>query len=196
MRRKPQPLPNTTEPTLLRSLPNVPPFLADALTPPRPAPMDSGRPSLAVNDPMAQPVDLLSTVDPDTAISPGGDGQRFIEPQNAHTDLLRLRMKFPHLPIVPFPNSVKTVALQPNAPVDISLPEQAVLCRFYGNGEYYVSINGQASIPLNQSDDNSAQACMSVHKPEGVFFYLGNVKQISLIAPQQVNVTVLFVNEL
>lgn len=206
MLRKPLPSPKGQN-ALEKARPDPSGPLGFLYTPTRLAPADpGGAPTLAVNDPFdalaflsakagSKMDPVLSTVDPDTAILPGGTGERSLAPQTPHHGLMRLRFQFPHLPIIPFPNSTKSIALVGGAaPVDVTIPDTAQLAMFRGDGAYYVSINGAASIPANTLNDDSAQACTSAYKPEGFLFYLGNVNQISLIAPSDGVVTILFFN--
>lgn len=107
-----------------------------------------------------------------------------ITPQGPVNDLAILRHNFPFCPIIPFPNQVRTVALVQNVPKDIVIPDRVVMVMLRGSGNYYVSNNGNAEVPVAaQDNDSGTNAARSIFKPDGVFFYTGGIKSLSVITP-------------
>ena len=101
-------------------------------------------------------------------------------------NLMALRAQMPFVEMMPFPNSTITVKLAANAAQDIQLPENCKLIRFNADAVYYVSRNGQAQVPGNNVD-NTTGAIMS---PNDRYFYVEEIRSLSVIAPAVTNLTV------
>lgn len=118
----------------------------------------------------------ISTVDPLAGIQ--SPGQPVIPTQDVWNDLDTLRLKMPWVPIELFPSLIRTAFMAvANTPVDINVPTGAAIVRFYGPGDFFVSIGGRAVVPIAGGDVESA----SLYKPNG-YFYIGGAKQISVVS--------------
>lgn len=108
--------------------------------------------------------------------------------QGEVNDLALLRMAFPFLPILPVPFEVVSVVTDAGVTAtDLLVPDGAVLGRFLGNGDYYVSMTGNAVIPSAAEQAASIaqgnQPNKSMYKPEYTWFYLGGHRSFSVKAP-------------
>lgn len=99
--------------------------------------------------------------------------------------LAALRAQNPFVSILPFPDMVKNVSLTANVPQDVTFDSGVKMVRFSGNGEYYVSRRGNAQIP-----DGLIQDSGSVMNPEDAFYYVEDIQQVSIVAPNACRVTV------
>lgn len=101
--------------------------------------------------------------------------------QNIETDLMALRASLPFVPMMKWPKSIVSVFL-PTAglAVDLTVPNGAVLGRFSGNADYFISAEGRAIVPGAAGFD-PAQA--SIYKPEWNWFYIGGFSQFSVVSP-------------
>ena len=119
----------------------------------------------------------ISRVDPLAGIS--SPGQPIIPTQDIWNNLDTLRLKMPNLPITIIPHSIRTAFMAlANTPTDIAVPTSAVIAVFSGPGDFYVSIGGRAVVPSATMDVEAA----SMYNPLG-FYYIGGVKQISVVSP-------------
>lgn len=96
-----------------------------------------------------------------------------------NTDLMALRAQMPFIHIMPFPNTVMNILLAANVAQDIQIPDQTKLVRFKGDGNYYVSRNGAAQIP--DGTDNT-KTSGSVMTPEDTYYYVEEIRQLSMIS--------------
>lgn len=154
-------------------------------------PSESKHASSLTNDPTLWPfVGLeagqmlsLNNIPEDTALDEPSTGQSFT-PQGVINNLARFRMDFPFVPIIPFPNTVRTVALIQNAAKDVRIPDGVVAVMFKGSGNYYVSNNGNAEVPVAaQDNDSGSNFGCSLFKPENFMFYTGGIRTLSVITP-------------
>lgn len=128
----------------------------------------------------------LTTVDNNAGVHVQGIGD--VTPQGPNNDLAFLRSRFPFLPIMPFPNNVAGVFL-PVAltPDEIQFPDGTTLVLFRGSNDYFVSLHGNAEVPsaanAPSAKSGGLRTVKSIYKPEGFFFYVGNVKTVSVVAP-------------
>jgi hypothetical protein len=113
-------------------------------------------------------------------------GQRMMNPK-----LMALRAQNPFIQIMPFPNTTLGFLLVSNTPQDINVPSEAKVVKFTGNGEYYVSRKGNAQVP-----DGVDKLTGSIMNPEGVYYYVEEVQQLSIVSPGAVRVTVEFFSQL
>lgn len=129
-------------------------------------------------DNIRQDPHMVDTVDPFAGIYSPVD-QHVMPVQNEQTNLAFFRGSFPFVPIVPFPAFSRVVALVAGVSMDVQVGNHQ-LVRFKGNGDYYISAQNRARIPVvgDASDQNQ-----SLYKPEDEWYYIGGVKQISVIAP-------------
>jgi hypothetical protein len=100
--------------------------------------------------------------------------------------LMALRAQNPFITIMPFPNSSISMSLTANVARDINLPSGTKMIMFSGNGEYFVSRNGNAVIPTA----SAPEATGSIMNPEFCFFFVDEVRQMSAIAPFDMRLTV------
>lgn len=148
-----------------------------------PEPNINRRASMIWNDPNLWPfVGLregdnidLNFVPEDTGVVDDQTGQAFT-PQGPINDLTRFRLSFPFVPIIPFPPQVATVALVQNVAKDIVVPDGVVAVFLRGSGNYYVSNHGNAEVPVDGFSK-------SIYKPDGIMFYTGGIKTLSVITP-------------
>ena len=129
-----------------------------------------------------------------TAVGPLFDPEyQNYAPQGAANVLMEIRRNFPFLEIMPFPPVVKTVHLDPGVPKEIAIPNGMALCRFSGDGGYFVCIAGNAEIPLTSAGANDATSVdsqsKSIYKPEWNFFYLQGKSSVSMISAAGCNVS-------
>ncbi len=99
--------------------------------------------------------------------------------QNNQSNLAYFRSSFPFVQIVPWPAFSKVVALAAGVAFDMSCRDK-MLVRFKGNGDYFVSFDNKARVPLVGDDDTQNQ---SLYKPEDDWYYIGGKNQLSIIAP-------------
>lgn len=99
--------------------------------------------------------------------------------QSNQSNLAYFRSSFPFVPIVPWPAFSKTIALAAGVAVDVPCGDQ-MLVKFKGNGDYYISFDNAARVPI--VGDLSTQN-QSVYKPEDDWYYIGGKRQFSVIAP-------------
>ena len=99
--------------------------------------------------------------------------------------LMALRTQNPFAVIMPFPNETRNLVLVGGVAQDINLPEATKMISFSGSGEYYVTRMGKASIPNGVDQDTGC-----VMNPEGMFYYVEEIRQLSVIAPDDCKVTV------
>lgn len=130
--------------------------------------------------------DGFDTVPLLTALRSPIDGHEY-PTQDAETDLSFLRYTFPFLPIVSLPFEIVTAVLTINAPQDLIVPDGAVMGRFAGTADYWVSVVGAASVPTaaevaTLAAQNNAPN-KSMYKPEWGFIYLGGRRSFSVVAP-------------
>lgn len=148
------------------------------------APNHSPFPSSIVNNPefapfLAHPGRAQISFDnvPEETALGSQIGDTVYAPQGPYSNLIALRMQFPHLEIVPWPPRAKSIALTANVAQDLTFPDGTVAIILRGNNDYYVSNAGNADIPTANNDSQS------VYKPEGYVMYTGNLRSLSIIAP-------------
>lgn len=108
--------------------------------------------------------------------------------------LMALRCQNPFIDIMPFPNKVVSVLLAAGVPQDITIPSQAKLVRFSGNGEYYVSRNGNAQIPDGTPNTSDSGSIMN---PENNYWYVEEIQSLSVVsAIASVRLTVEFFSQM
>lgn len=109
--------------------------------------------------------------------------------QDVHSLLIRLRMRFPGLPIIPLPDSIRTLTLAAGAAQDMDMPRSAVAMMLFGSGPFYVDAQGKAKIP----DGTKADATSLLITPPWPFlFYMFGKNQLSFVAEQAATVQGLF----
>lgn len=101
--------------------------------------------------------------------------------------LMALRAQNPFLVIGQFPNEAVGVLLAAGIPQDINLPAGTKMIRFTGNCDYYVSRKGNAQIPDGTANTRDSGA---IYKPEGIYYYAEEIKQLSIVGPAVGIVTV------
>lgn len=125
--------------------------------------------------------DTVSEVMDTTAYSPG---LQTVAAEGARFDLHYLRMLFPYLPIIPFPDNVATVVCTAaNTPYNIDLPDGTVIANFDADGtDWWLSNFGACVIPtahvvggINISDQLTPLA-----HPSNWWFYTGSARQFSV----------------
>lgn len=125
----------------------------------------------------------LNPIPQETALSNPQDDEMFT-PRGPINDLMRFRQQFPYVPIIPFPPQVRTVVLAANVAKDIDIPDVVVAVLLRGNADYYISNHGNAEIPIDGLSK-------SIYKPDGIMFFTGGIKNLSVIAPAACIVTLL-----
>lgn len=98
-------------------------------------------------------------------------------PQGPRNQLMHLRAMFPYLPIMPFPPQSVSIALTQNVAYDVNVPDGSCVMLLDGNNDFYASLHGRAETP---GVDGLSK---SLYKPVRYPFYVGNVRQFSIIAP-------------
>lgn len=101
--------------------------------------------------------------------------------------LMAIRAQMPFIPIMPFPNESLAYKLTANKPQDVQLPAGTKIIMFSGNGEYFVTRKGNAQVPTGVHDVDGSGALMN---PEFCFFYVEEVNQLSVVAPQDMRLSV------
>lgn len=99
--------------------------------------------------------------------------------------LAALRAQNPFLQIMPLPNVSIAGVLSANAAVDINLPTGTKMIFISGSNEYYISRNGKAEIPTASLISGliaTSHATGALQNPEGVFLYVEEIKQLSIVA--------------
>lgn len=118
----------------------------------------------------------ISTVDPLAGIQ--SPAQPMIPTQDVWNDLAALYAKMPNVEIQLFPQAIRTAfLLTANVAIDLTIPTGAAIVKFFGPGDFYVSIGGRAVVPILGGDVETA----SLYKPTGLF-YCGGAKQVSVVS--------------
>ncbi len=120
----------------------------------------------------------------ETALGDPATGELFT-PQGPITALMAFRQQFPYVPVIPFPPQVRTIVLAGNAVQDIEIPDMVEAVLFRGSSDYYICDLGNADIPT------ATNISKSIYKPDGIMFYTGGKKSMSVIAPAACIVTML-----
>lgn len=115
----------------------------------------------------------IGNVPEEAAISDPITGQ-LQTPQGVTNNLARFRVDFPNVPIIPFPNQVRTVALVQNIAQDIEIPDRVVAIMLRGSSDYFICNQGNAEIPADKYSK-------SIYKPEGMLLYTGGIQTLSAI---------------
>lgn len=102
-----------------------------------------------------------------------------VTPQGPINMLMETRSKFPYLAISPLPSFYRTVRLTSGVATDIRLPGGLVMFKLKGSAPYLFSLHGNASLPQAGDGDGT----MSIYMPDGEWFYCGNTRSFSVIAP-------------
>lgn len=123
----------------------------------------------------------LGSVPEETAIGSLLDDTIYTN-QGPNADLASLRLQFPFLQIIPFPPRAVSVKLTvASQAYNIDIPDGTSLIKMKGNGDYYVSQNGNAEVPF-ETPGGSIQS-QSIYKPEEYLLYVGGIRQLSVISP-------------
>lgn len=164
-------------------------------------PNDTPNPSALWNDPMWAPyagphgvMPLDMSMVPEDAAIVAPDGSTMFTPQGPVTDLMAIRQRFPYLPILPFPNVVRSLFLTAGVAQDLIIPDGMVLMSMRGNLDYYLSRAGRAAIPTaaNTAIGLGVEANQSFYAPQGYVWYIGGMKQFSVVTPADAIVSCFF----
>lgn len=109
-------------------------------------------------------------------------------PQGPNNDLAMLRSRFPFVPILPMQGQLAAIFLPTALLADeLVFPDGTTMVLFKGNNDYYISMHGKAEVPTVITNPagvtGGAQTSRSFFKPEGFLFYVGNIKSLSIVAP-------------
>lgn len=113
-------------------------------------------------------------------LKPAGSGLTMPR-MDANTNLHRLRMRFPGLPIVPLPNSVRTLKLAALGVQDMQLPDGTVGVIFHSTGPFYMDPEGQATVPTGLVPNATS---LLISPPWPFIYYVFGKNQLSFIAEQ------------
>jgi hypothetical protein len=107
-----------------------------------------------------------------------------------NSKLSAIRSQNPFIEILPLPDTVITrvCAGGVGTALDFNIPSGCQFIRFKGNADYYISLNGNASVPVLADNTNNA-GNSSMYKPEDVFFFVAEMNSVSVIAPAAAIVT-------
>jgi hypothetical protein len=108
--------------------------------------------------------------------------------------LLQLRALNPFVPIMMFPLAAKAAVLLANVAQDIPIPSGAKYMVLRGTADYWVSVNGNAAVPvasIGLTDEGNA----SFLRPDGVVWYCEELKSISVVAAGAAIVSALFYSQ-
>lgn len=97
-----------------------------------------------------------------------------------HNALLRLRMRFPNLQIIPVPNSTMTRILAANIAEDMKLPDGTLAVLFFATAPFWVNFDGAAKLPTGDGEGMS----MFIPTNFPYMLYVMGKQQISLFAEQ------------
>jgi hypothetical protein len=115
-------------------------------------------------------------------------------PMDAHSLMMRLRMRFPGLPIIEVPNTVMTGVLAADVAQNVNLPSNIIAMMLFSTGPFYINFNGKAVIPLSSSNgaaDFIARDSVLITPPWPFIFYMHGKQQFSVIAEQPATVQAL-----
>ena len=113
---------------------------------------------------------------PYEALDLSGEHERRVTPLNPITDLMQLRAQFPFLPVLPFPRSLVTAVLTANVAQDIQLADGTTVVQFFADGDFYLSVAGNAVVPTSSNVSNA----FSLYKPVGVLWYARGMRGVSV----------------
>lgn len=105
--------------------------------------------------------------------------------------LLQLRANNPFVPILMFPSTAKAAVLLAGVAQDIPIPSGAKYVVLRGNGDYWVSVNGNAQVPaasVGLTDDGIA----SIYRPDGVVYFCEEINSLSVVSAAGCIVSALF----
>lgn len=117
----------------------------------------------------------VGPVPEETAIRDAMTG-RLQTPQGPMNTLQSLRIMFPFIPIMPFPDIMRSVVLVANVAQELVIPDMCQVIILRGSTDYYVSHLGRAEVPVDAT-------AMSLYRPDGIAFYVGGKKSLSVITP-------------
>lgn len=109
--------------------------------------------------------------------------------QDPHSLLIRLRMRFPGLPIVPLPDSIRTLKLVAGVAQDMAIPNGAVAAMFHASGPFYLDAQGASQVPTGTRLDATS---LLITPPWPFLYYMFGKNQLSFIAEQITTVQGLF----
>lgn len=132
-------------------------------------------PHLPNKDVAPEMQESISTVPEETAIFPFPGVT--LPMQTPDANLMHIRHQFPFVAVMPFPYETVAAVMVKDVAQDITVPDGAVIGRFIGNGDYWVSHAQRAKVPV------AGEQSQSMFKPEFTYFYLGGVKQFSVVSP-------------
>jgi hypothetical protein len=115
-------------------------------------------------------------------------------PQDVHSVLMRLRMRFPGMPILGIPNTMETAVLAAGVAQNIDLNRMAVAVMFHASSPFYVNFKGAAKIPNSSSNGNAdflARDSLLITPPWPFLYYAQGKYQISVIAENPATVQTL-----
>lgn len=101
-----------------------------------------------------------------------------------HNALLRLRMRFPNLQVIPVPNSTRTRILAANIAEDMSLPDGTLAVLFFATAPFWANFDGQARLPV--ADGEGQSLFIPTNFP--YMLYVMGKAQISVFAEQATTV--------
>lgn len=103
--------------------------------------------------------------------------QRMMNPE-----LMALRAQLPFVSIMPLPNMVLSAKLLAGVAVDIDIPQGTKIIAVRGNGDYFVNRRGMAVIPTNTGNLNDQSNSGNIFKPDGQFYYVEEIRQLSAVS--------------
>lgn len=131
------------------------------------------------------PYDVTPRANTDVAATAAGyqlkpAGSNLVMPRlDPHTNLHRLRMRFPGLPIVPLPNAVRSLKLAANVAQDMQIPSDTVGIMFHASGPFYMDAEAAAAVPSGASDKATS---LLITPPWPFIYYVFGKNQLSFIA--------------
>lgn len=167
----------------------------------RPAPNQSPWPSQIFNDPFSR-LNLLVGAPDSPVVGPDGIDLTLVDnlagiqtigreeqtPQGPNNDLMAMRSRFDNIPVLPLQGSVATVFLPTaNTGDELVFPDGTTMAQFFGPADFYVSLHGKAEVPTAVNSPagttGTPSSVRSIYKPVGIWFYVGNIKSVGVVAP-------------
>jgi hypothetical protein len=105
--------------------------------------------------------------------------------------LTALRAQHQGLAIAPFTNVAGSIVLAPNVATDVNIPTGTKMIRFNSDGFFVVSRNGRAQIPpVALITGNMDLTIGSFYPNNGMYYYVEEIKQLSIMSDMQVRVSI------
>lgn len=136
------------------------------------------RPSDNANTADAVPLKGTLDLGLNTGVAPGP--RYSFNPRDA---LMRLRLRFPNLQIIPIPQNTVTRLLAASVAQDMTLPDGTLAILFFSTAPFWLNFDGAAAVPTaNSAENRSTSIFIPTDFP--YMFYIFGKRQFSVLMEQ------------